>query len=96
MGYDWKVAYWDDEKLVLRQVRDKRLAPMIVFEFAHMHGWKVGDSIDTTGEPHPHREMQKKMEMPLIEDDYILTNQRTGVKANTRKNDFEIEDAGSG
>jgi hypothetical protein len=33
------------------------------------------------------------MEMPLSEDDYILTNQRTGTKANIRKNDFEIEAA---
>jgi hypothetical protein len=49
MGCDWEAAYLDDEKLVLRQVRDKLLAPM--------------------------------------------TKQRTGTKANIRKNHFEIEDA---
>ena len=71
----------------------RRLIPMIVFDSAELVGWQVGDLISTAGEIHPHREMQQKMGLPMSEDDYILTNERTGTTANVRKNDFEVEDA---
>jgi hypothetical protein len=93
MNCDWEVAYLDDQKLVLRHLRGKRLSPMIVFDYAEMDGWLDGDVICVDGTLHPARQTQKSMGMPLGEDDYILTNQRTGTKAHVRKNDFDVENA---
>jgi hypothetical protein len=66
---------------------------MIVFDSAQMYGWRVGELLGVDGVLHPARLMQKAVGMSLSEDDYVLMNQRTGTKANIRKNDFKVEDA---
>jgi hypothetical protein len=67
---------------------------MIIFDTGQMHDWKVGDGIDADlGAMNPFRQMQKNHGIPMDEEDYILTNERTGGTAVIRKNDYECEDA---
>lgn len=97
MNFEWEIAYIDLDalQLVLRLTHgSKRTIPMIIFDTGHMHDWRVGDRIDANpGSMSPYREIQKTMGMRMSEEDYILTNQRTGGKAVIRKNDYECEDA---
>ena len=97
MDYEWEIAYIDLDalQLVLRLTHgSKRLIPMIIFDTGQMYGWKLGDRIDVTMTGmSPHREMQKTMGLPMSEEDYVLTNQRTGGRAVIRKNDYECENA---
>jgi hypothetical protein len=66
MNCDWEIGYLDDEKLVLRHLRTGRLSPMIVFDSAEMHGWKVGDVICVEGAQHGHRVVQQQMGKGLM------------------------------
>ena len=85
----------DNLQLVLRlSYGSRHPIPMIIFDTAHFHDWRKGDRIAVdTGEMSPSREMQKKMGLPMSEEDYTLFNERTGGKAIIRKNDYECEDA---
>jgi hypothetical protein len=97
MNYEWEIAYinLDDLQLVLRLASgSRRLTPMHIFDTGEMQGWQVGDRIAVNvGAMSPMRAAEKKMGQPLSEEDYTLTNQRTGQKAIIRKNDYEVEDA---
>ena len=67
---------------------------MIIFDTAHLHDWKLCDSIAMdVGSLSPQREMEKMAGLRMSEDDYTLHNQRTGGKPLIRKNDYECEDA---
>jgi hypothetical protein len=97
MNFEREIHYinLDDLQLVLRLTHgSKHTIPMIIFDTGQMQGWRVGDRIDSNpGAMSMHREIQKKMGMKMSEEDYILTNQRTGGQAVIRKNDYECEDA---
>jgi hypothetical protein len=97
MNFEWEIDYinLDDLQLVLRLTYgSKHTIPMIIFDTGQLQGWKVGDRIDANpGAMNPVRDMQKQMGMRMSEEDYILTNQRTGSQAVIRKNDYECEDA---
>jgi hypothetical protein len=97
MNFEWEIDYLnlDDLQLVLRLTYgSKRTIPMIIFDTGQMQSWKVGDRIDSNPGPmSKHREIQKQMGVTMSEEDYILTNQRTGGQAVIRKNDYECEDA---
>ncbi len=97
MVYKWEIYYLDLDnlQLVLRLTYGSRhLIPMIIFDTAHFHDWRLGDRIAVdTGEMTPMRELQKKMGLPMSEEDYTLFNERTGGKAIIRKIDCECEDA---
>lgn len=94
---DWEVVYIDLDalQLVLRhRVGDGRLMPMIIFDTADYHNWKVGDRVDVNPGPmSPVREIQKQMGMTMSEEDYTIKNLRTGASVQIRKNDYEVENA---
>ncbi len=97
MNYPWEIAYLDLDatQLVLKLTYGShRCLPMIIFDIAHLHNWKLGDRIAITmGEMSPWRQVQKDAGVSMDEEDYTLFNQRTGGRAPVRKNDFECEDA---
>jgi hypothetical protein len=65
---------------------------MIIFDTAHYYGWKTGDHVAIDPGPmSPSREIEKNMGMQMSEEDYTLFNQRTGGKAISRKNDWEVK-----
>jgi hypothetical protein len=97
MDFEWEIAYinLDELQLVLRlRYGSKHTIPMIIFDTGQMHDWRVGDPVDADPGPmSPYRQIQKDMGKRMSEEDYILTNQRTGGTAVIRKNDYECEDA---
>jgi hypothetical protein len=95
MDYEWAIVYIDlnVDQLVMKLTHGShRCIAMHIFDQAHLHDWKVGDlvAIDP-GSLSRDREIEKQMGMRMSEDDYTLYNQRTGGKAPSRKNDWEIE-----
>src|SRR6202030_3260786 len=95
MNYEWEIIYinLDADQLVVKLAHGSRgCMAMHIFDRAQMHDWKVGDlvAIDP-GDLSMGREIEKQMEMRMSEDDYTLYNQRTGGKALSRKNDWEVE-----
>jgi len=97
MNYEWEIVYinLDADQLVLKLTYGtRRCMAMHIFERAQMHDWKVDDlvAIDP-GDLSMGREIEKQMGMRMSEDDYTLHNQRTGGKALSRKNDWEVEKA---
>jgi hypothetical protein len=97
MKFKWQIAYIDLDalQLVLRlRFGSKHTIPMIIFDTGQIHDWKVGDCVDVNPGPmSPIRQLQKNHGVPMDEEDYILTNERTGGTAMIRKNDYECEDA---
>jgi hypothetical protein len=49
--------------------------------------------VSNVGPMNPIRDVQKKFGVRMSEEDYTLTNERTGGTAVIRKNDYECEDA---
>jgi hypothetical protein len=95
MNDKWVIVYinLDADQLVLKLTHgSRRCMAMHIFDRAQMHDWKVGDlvAIDP-GDLSMGREIEKQMGMRMSEDDYTLYNQRTGGKALSRKNDWEVE-----
>jgi len=97
MDYEWEIVYinLDDLQLVLRlSCGTRRLIPMVIFDTAHFHDWKLGDHIAVDGgDMSGNRDVQKQLGMSVSEDDYTLFNKRTRGKAIVRKNDYECENA---
>lgn len=97
MKFEWEIDYIDLDalQLVLRLDHgSKHAIPMIIFDRGQMESWRVGDKIGVDpGAMSRGREIQKAIGMKMSEEDYTLTNQRTGGKAVIRKNDYEHEDA---
>jgi hypothetical protein len=95
MNYEWEIVYIDPDadQLVLKLMHGtRRCIAMHVFDRAYLHDWKKGDLIAIDhGDLSMDREIQKTMGMPMSEDDYTMYNQRTGGKAVSRKNDWEVE-----
>jgi hypothetical protein len=68
--------------------------PVFIFDREQMETWEIGDRIDMNpGAMSRAREIEKSMGMRISEEDYTLTNQRTGGTAVSRKNDYEYENA---
>lgn len=95
--FDWEIAYidLDESRLVLRLTQTSWwLIPMIIFDACQMQGWAKGDTIASDPGPLSSvRDMQRKMGLPMSEEDYTLTNKRTRGSALIRKDDYECEDA---
>jgi hypothetical protein len=95
MKSKWEIAYigLDADQLVLKLAHGtRRCIALHIFDRAQMHDWQVGDLIAMDpGDLGMGREIEKQTGMPLSEDDYTLHNQRTGGKAVSRKNDWEVE-----
>ena len=94
--YEWEIESIDLDgcecHLRLRSPSNPRRIRMHIFDTAHYYGWKVGDRVAIDPGPMSiHREIQKDMGTPLDEEDYTLFNQRTGGKAVSRKNDWEVK-----
>src|SRR5262249_11056132 len=85
----------DALRLVLRLTYgSKHNIPVIIFDRGQMETWQIGDRIDMNpGAMSRAREIEKAMGMRMSEEDYTLTNQRTGGTAVSRKNDYEYENA---
>lgn len=92
--FEWEIEYMnlDTCQMVLRLNHGtRRQIPIPIFDTGELFGWEVGDLVAMEGAPRPHREIEKTMGLPLSEDDYTLTNQRTGKTATVRFNDYEVE-----
>jgi hypothetical protein len=92
--FEWEIEYMDMDacQMVLRlNYGTRRRIPIPIFDTGELFGWEVGDMVAMEGAPQPHREVEKAMGLPLSEDDYTLTNQRTGKTATVRFNDYEVE-----
>jgi hypothetical protein len=95
MNYEWEIIYidLDADQLVLKLTHGgRRCAAMHILDRAYLHDWAVGDlvAIDS-GDLSSRRETEKIAGMQISEDDYTMYNQRTGGKAVSRKNDWEVE-----
>jgi hypothetical protein len=97
MDYEWEIAYidLDADQLVLKLTHGtRRCMAMHIFDRAQMHDWRKGDLVySDLGAMNPSREVQQSAGVPMNEEDYTLTNKRTGGKALSRKNDWEVEKA---
>jgi hypothetical protein len=94
--FEWEIEYVDLDacQMVLRLDHGaRRRIPIQIFDTGELFGWELGDLIAMEGAPCPHREMEKAMGTPLSEDNYTLTNQKTGKTATVRFNDYEVDDA---
>ena len=96
MDYEWEIVRIDLDalecELRLLSPINPRTIRMFVFDTAHYHDWKIGDHVAIDPGPMSRsREIEKSMGIPLSEEDYTLFNKRTGGKAISRKNDWEIK-----
>lgn len=96
MNYQWEIVSIDLDALEchlrLLPPSNPRTIRMWVFDTADYHNWRVGDHVAIDPGPMDRgREIEKAMGMPLSEEDYTLFNERTGGKAVSRKNDWEVE-----
>jgi len=95
MQYEWEIVGIDLDApechLRLLSQTNPRTIRMFIFDTADYHDWKVGDRIAIDNGPMDRtREIEKAMGMRLSEEDYTLYNERTGGKAISRKNDWEV------
>jgi hypothetical protein len=93
--YEWEIERIDLDELEvdlrLLSPTNPRTIHLIPFDIADYHDWKVGDHVAIDAGPmSPNREIQKSMGMRMSEEDYTLFNKRTGGKAISRKNDWEV------
>jgi hypothetical protein len=95
MNYEWEIIYIDlnADQLVLKLTHgSRRCTAMHIFDRAYLHDWAVGDLVAIhPGDLGMTREIEKTMGMQMSEDDYTMYNRRTGGKAVSRKNDWEVE-----
>lgn len=92
--FEWKIEHMDMDACMMALRLNhgtRRRIPIPIFDTGELFGWDVGDLVAIEGAPRPHREMEKAMGLPLSEDDYTLTIQRTGKSATVRFNDYEVE-----
>ncbi len=96
MEYEWEIVRIDLDalecELRLLSPTNPRTIRMFIFDTAHYHGWKIGDHVKIDpGAMSRDREVEKAEGARLSEEDYTLFNQRTGGKAISRKNDWEVK-----
>lgn len=95
--YEWEIERinLDALELDLRLLSPHpRTIRIIIFDTAHYHDWKIGDHVAIYvgfGPKTQLRRIQENMGIPLAEEDYTLFNQRTGGKAISRKNDWNVK-----